>query len=195
MSIFKNLSTGEKKKLIKELESMPHKIGFNEKIATNIHWLIWKNNDYHLTEEERAKREKGEYYPPSLTITDGEVSIMTMPLRPSSDMREFIDPDSIPDEDVKKARKYKTYLNKKAGKGERSEYYYLGDYVILKRKEFFVVIPKESEYYTAGFFEIDPEKHKNIEDLFHKSIGYYRNITHGNFWHLYENGTGVCFNA
>ena len=57
MSIFKNLSNQEKKKLIKELESLPYhnKIGFNEKVATNIHWLIWKNNDYHLTDEEREK--------------------------------------------------------------------------------------------------------------------------------------------
>lgn len=55
MSIFKNLSNQEKKRLIKELDRKPNGIGYNEKVATNIHWLIWKNNDYHLTEEEREK--------------------------------------------------------------------------------------------------------------------------------------------
>lgn len=148
----------------------------------------------------------------ALYITDGDLNFMVMPLR--AEPENAIKPEAISAEDVEKARKYKVYLEGKAGKYANSEYYLDDKNVILKRKEFFVVIPKYNEFFarvfnmpkdeseyneinesdTAGLFEVDPEQHKNTEDLFHKKVAYFKNITHGNFWHFYENGTGVCFN-
>lgn len=156
---------------------------------------------------------------PMIYMTDGEIKFVCMPLRVNEnselDQHNIIKPEFITAEDIEKARKYKVYLEGKAGKYANSEYYLDDKNVILKRKEFFVVIPKYNEFFarvfdmpkdeseyneittsdTAGLFEVDPEQHKNTEDLFHKKIAYFKNITHGNFWHFYENGTGVCFNA
>lgn len=293
MNIFKNLSNQEKKRLIKELDRKPNGIGYNEKVATNTHWLIWLNNDYHLTEEEREKiqfprvesivevrmkevdeisREKVEkalqinrvlnnekypaikisnYYnahyiklgfalmdktkkvkfllndsdhirqsegkiPPALTMTDGEISIMIMPLRPSSDMREFIDPDAITAADVEKARKYKVYLQ---GKSPFVDSYRETEKNIViyrpydGKTSYFAIIPKNNEFLKRVFkvpadaekiedfsnisFEKSENVTKHIEDIFHKKVVEAVETTEEGkyFWHFYENGTGVCFTA
>lgn len=147
----------------------------------------------------------------ALYITDGEINFMLMPIHCGAN-KEGINPDSISLEDVEKARKYKLHLSK----SHDSEHTNFSEKnILVSRGEYFVTIPKSNKFlrevfdcesdkpedYSDGdiLLEIDENQTKHTEDLFHKKVAYAKAVQgygrDGEFYHLYENGTGVCFTA
>lgn len=153
---------------------------------------------------------------PMIYMTDGEIKFVCMPLRVNEnselDQHNIVKSEFITAEDVEKARKYKLHLSKSHDPEHTN---FAEKNILVSRGEYFVTIPKnnkflrevfncesdKSEDYSDGdiLLEFDENQTKHTEDLFHKKViyakaaqGYGRD---GEFYHLYENGTGVCFNA
>ena len=163
-----------------------------------------------LREKPIRINENGEKYASCLYITDGDLNFMVMPLRTKPE--NAIKPEAISAEDVEKARKYKLHLSK----SHDSEHTNFSEKnILVSRGEYFVIIPKSNKFlrevfdcesdkpedYSDGdiLLEFDENQTKHTEDLFHKKVAYARAVQgYGRdreFYHLYENGTGVCFNA
>lgn len=153
---------------------------------------------------------------PMIYMTDGETKFVCMPLRVNAesefDRKKIIEPANISVEDVEKARKYKLHLSKSHDPEHTN---FSEKNILVSRGEYFVTIPKSNKFlrevfdcesdkpedYSDGdiLFEFDENQTKHTEDLFHKKIIYTKAVQgYGRdreFYHLYENGTGVCFNA
>lgn len=153
---------------------------------------------------------------PMIYMTDGELKFVCMPLRLNAnselDQHNIVKPEFITAEDVEKARKYKLHLSK----SHDPEYTNFSEKnILVSRGEYFVIIPKSNKFlrevfdcesdkpedYSDGdiLLEIDENQTKHTEDLFHKKVAYAKAVQGSGrdreFYHLYENGTGVCFKA
>lgn len=143
-----------------------------------------------------------------LYITDGDLNFLAMPLREKPE--NAIKPEAISAADVETAKKYKLHLSK----SHESDYMNFAEKnILVSRGEYFVTIPKSNKFlrevfdcesdkpedYSDGdiLLEIDESKTKHTEDLFHKKVAYAKAVQgygrDGEFYHFYENGTGVCF--